>query len=106
MTQLKVQSANFKVETSKRHQARNGEDLEVVFSPPAGPSRQREGEMTKSVCAFETRNIRYIVDAQGFNPQQKALQGCNIRYIVDGQGLRYYISWQRKRKIQFIIDNQ
>jgi hypothetical protein len=41
--------------------------------------------MMKSACAFETRNIRYIVGAQGLNPQQKALQGCNIRYSVDGQ---------------------
>jgi hypothetical protein len=60
----------------------------------------------KGVCAFETRNIRYIVGAQALNPQQKPQQGCNIRYIVDGQGLRYYISWRRKDKIQFIIDNQ
>ena len=62
--------------------------------------------MVKSVCESETRNIRYIVDAQALNPQQKPQQGCNIRYIVDGQGLRYYISWHRKGKIQFIIDNQ
>jgi hypothetical protein len=62
--------------------------------------------MMKSACAFQTRNIRYIVGAQGLNPQQKALQGCNIRYNVDGQGLRYDIFWKRRGKIQFIIDNQ
>jgi hypothetical protein len=54
--------------------------------------------MTKSVCAFETRNIRYIVGAQGLNPQQKAQQGCNIRYSVDGQGLRYVFFWHRGDK--------
>jgi hypothetical protein len=49
----------------------------------------RAGEMTKSVCAFEIRNIRYIVEAQGLNPQQNPQQGATIRYMVDGQGLRY-----------------
>jgi hypothetical protein len=62
--------------------------------------------MMESVCASETRNIRYIVGAQGLNPQQNPQQGCNIRYIVDGQGLRYDFFCQRRGKIQFIIDNQ
>jgi hypothetical protein len=62
--------------------------------------------MVKSICASGIRNIRYIVGAQGLNPQQKAQQGCNIRYSVDGQGLRYDFFWQRRGKIQFIIDNQ
>jgi hypothetical protein len=46
-------------------------------------------EMMKSVCASGIRNIRYIVDGQGFKVQQKALHGCNIRYTLDAQVLRY-----------------
>jgi hypothetical protein len=41
--------------------------------------------MADNACSFEIRNIRYIVGAQGLNPQQKLQQGCNIRYSVDGQ---------------------
>jgi hypothetical protein len=42
-------------------------------------------ELTKGVCAFKTRNIRYIIGAQGLNPQQKPLQGRNTRYNLDSQ---------------------
>jgi len=45
--------------------------------------------MTKSVCAFQTRYIRYIVDSQAFNPLHNPLQTRYMRYNVDGQGVRY-----------------
>ena len=85
-------------------------------SAAGAPSRQRQeagsrilasewvqtgreiGGMSKRVCASGIRNIRYIVGAQGLNPQQKAQQGCNIRYSVDGQGLRYVFFWHRGDK--------
>jgi len=62
--------------------------------------------MTKSMYAFQTRNIRYIVGAQGLNPQQILNKVATTRYNVDGQGLRYDIFWRRRGKIQFIIDSQ
>jgi hypothetical protein len=45
--------------------------------------------MTKSVCAFQTRNIRYIVDGQAFKVQHFVQQTRNIRYSIDSQGLRH-----------------
>jgi hypothetical protein len=62
--------------------------------------------MTKSICASETRNIRYIVEAQGLNPQHNPQQGATTRYMVDSQALRYDIFWLPRDKIQFIVDSQ